>query len=84
LEKEDEVGHIMVIKEGSTTSFDLLGCFYDFRPVKGQTVREWCEKWGYRVDGNNESLKKLFGDALVHTGLVLSWDEPNVLDNYFE
>lgn len=80
--KESDV-KIMFIKAGTTEAIDVLGCFYDFRPEKGQTVREWCERYGYDVLGNDEDLKKLFGDALVHIGLTLSPGEKSVLDSRF-
>jgi hypothetical protein len=81
----------MVIKPGSTDPIDLLGCFYHFHPIKGQTVGDWCKRWGYRLEGDNYKLKELFQKTVVKTGEVflsdLSMDHEHiekVEDCFFE
>lgn len=64
---------IMVIRD-RTEPIDLMTCFYSFRPIKGQTVGDWCSRWGYRLEGDNEKLKKLFTDTVVKTGEVFLSD----------
>jgi hypothetical protein len=76
--------HLMIITP-NVEPIDLLGCFFSFHPKAGQTVREWCLAHGYRVEGDNERLKRLFADASVHTDVVLCTDTAdNVLDCKFE
>jgi hypothetical protein len=64
---------VMVIRD-RTEPIDLMTCFYSFRPIKGQTVGDWCRRWGYRLEGNNEKLKTLFQDTVVKTGEVFLSD----------
>lgn len=65
---------LMVIHGEKTEPIELLGCFYSFNPVKGQTVKDWCERWGYKLEGTNKGLKWLFRKAAQKTSMVVLSD----------